>query len=100
VGAEIHIYCPTGQGGAARGDLEYDLEGFLGTAGGITGGGSGAEGFNIDLELAEGADWEQWIPRLRAFLREQDVRPGTWFNVFPPDWEPGNAYCKVEVYGD
>jgi hypothetical protein len=100
VGAEIHIYCPTGKGGAARGDLEYDLEAFLAGNGEITGGGSGVERYNIDVELAEGADWEEWVVRIRDFLRQQEARHGTFFNVFPPDWERGMEYRRVEVYGE
>ena len=99
MGAKIHIYCPNGGPGAARGDLEFDLEEFFGAAARIAGGGSGVQGYNIDLELAEDADWEQWVARLPAFLRQQEVRPGTWFNVFPPDWEPGDPRRRVEVYG-
>ena len=95
---EIHIYCPRGKSGVARGDLEFDLEEFLGTAGEITGGGSGIEGFNIDLALAEGENWESWVARIRDFLRQQKVRPGTYFNVFPPDWTPGMEHRRVEVY--
>ena len=96
--AEIHIYCPRGKGGAARGDLEFDLEELLGTAGEITGGGSGIEGFNIDVALTVGEDWESWVVLIRDFLRRQKARPGTYLNVFPPDWTSGMEHRRVEVY--
>jgi hypothetical protein len=99
VGADIYIYCPSGEEGAARGDLEYDLENFLGSAGEITGGGAGTKGYNIDIALADGEDLEQWISRLKGFLQLAGVRKSTFFEVFPPDWEPGMEWRRFEVFG-
>src|SRR5262245_44956726 len=98
MGVDIYIYCPIGQPGAARGELGFDLEELLGAAGEITGGGSGVQGFNIDLELNDDEDLEQWITRLRDFLRQQGARPGTYFTIYPPGWHPNIARRRVEVY--
>ena len=98
MGADIYIYCPSGAPGAARGDLEYDVEEFIGDAGEVTGGGSGVQGFNIDLQLNDDQDLEHWVIRLRDFLRQQGARRGTYFTVYPPDWHPNMAQRRVEVY--
>ncbi len=97
--ADVYIYCQAGEEGAARADLEYDLEAFLGPAGEITGGGSGVEGFNIDLALAAGEDLELWIGRLKEFLQRAAVRQSTFFEVFPAGWEPGMEWRRFEVFG-
>jgi hypothetical protein len=96
---DIYIYCPSGEAGACRGDLEYEVEEFFGSAARFSGAGSGERGFNLDFELADGEDVESWVVRLREFLQRADARPGTFFEVFPEDWEPGMAWRRVEVYG-
>ncbi len=97
---DIYIYCPTGEDGAYRGDLEDELEGFLGEAGELTGGGSGIQGYNIDLSLNDGEEVEEWVLRLRNFLQKVGVRPGTFFEVFPEGWEPGMPHRGVEIFGE
>jgi hypothetical protein len=100
MGVSIHIYFPSGGGGAGRNDLEDDLEvDFFGNAAEQTGAGSGARGSNLDFELADGQNVEQWVTRLRDYLRQREVRPGTVFEVFPEDWEPGMMWLRVEVFG-
>lgn len=87
---DVYIYCPSGEEGAIRGDLEYDLEDFFGAAARFSGGG-GVPGFNLDFELADGEDVEAWVVRLRDFLIQANARPSTFFEVFPDGWEPGQA---------
>jgi hypothetical protein len=96
---DIFIYCPTGEEGAARGDLEDDLEGFLGAAGELTGGGSGVKGYHLGLSLADGEDVKLWIVRLQDFLRRAGVRRGTYFEVYPDNWAPGQPWRRIEVFG-
>lgn len=96
----IYIYCPSGEEGATRGTLEYDLEEFFGSAAECVGGGSGTKGFNIDFELADNEDVEAWVHRLRQFLQQARVRPSTYFVVYPDDWEPEMPRRRVEVFGE
>jgi hypothetical protein len=100
VATSIYIYCPAGEEGAARCDLEDDLEEFFGSAAECVGGGSGVKGFNIDFELADGEDVELWVSRLRQFLQQMRVRPSTYFSVYPDDWEEGMPRRRVEVFGE
>jgi hypothetical protein len=104
VGAEIHIYCPGDKGGAGHLELWKAIEAFFGNAGKTilcdTLAGSGRRNFNIELELGDDANWEQWVVRLRAFLRQQAVQPGANFRVFPPEREPGGEGRLVEVYDE
>ena len=96
----IYIYFPAGQERATRIDLEDDLEeDFFGAAAEFTGSGSGNMGSNLDFELADGEDVEQWVLRLRNYLRQREARPGTVFEVFAEEWEPGMAWRRVEVFG-
>ncbi len=99
MGTSIYIYCPTGEEGANRGDLEYEAEGFFGGAAKVTGGGGGSDGFNLDFELADGEDVDSWVVRLREFLLQANARPSTYFDVFPEEWEPGMPWRQVEVVG-
>jgi hypothetical protein len=99
MGAKIYVYCPAGEPGLSRADLEEELEAFFGDAAEDVGAGSGASGFNLDYELAEGEDPEQWADRLREFLRRVGVRPGTVFEVFADGWEPGMEWRRVDVFG-
>jgi hypothetical protein len=100
MGANIYIYCPSGQSGLARCDLEEELETFFGDAAEDVGAGSGKLGFNLDYELAGGEDHEAWADRLRVFLKQVGVRPGTVFDVFPDGWEPGMEWRRVKVFGE
>jgi hypothetical protein len=99
MGANIYIYCPAGEAGLSRPDLEEELETFFGGAAEDVGAGAGGAGFNLDYELADGEDPEQWANRLRDFLRQVGVRPGTVFEVFAAGWEPGVEWRRVEVFG-
>jgi hypothetical protein len=96
---EIYIYCPSGEEGACRDDLEYEVEAFFGSAARFSGAGSGARGFNLDYQLADGQDVESWVGRLREFLKHAKARPGTCFEVYPAGWKPGAAWRRVEVFG-
>src|SRR5262245_28893058 len=89
MGANIYIYCPSGEEGAIRGELEDDVEAFFGDAAEFVGALGGVPGFNLDFELADGEDVEAWVVRLRDFLKEANARPSTFFDVFPEGWEPG-----------
>jgi hypothetical protein len=99
MGANIYVYCPAGEPGLSRSDLEDELEAFFGDAAEDVGAGSGVPGFNLDYELADGEDPEQWADRLREFLRQAGVRPGTVFEVFADGWQPGMEWRRVEVFG-
>jgi hypothetical protein len=80
--AEIFIPCPSGEEGAIRGDLEYDVEEFFGTVARFNGGG-GVPGVNLDLELVAGEDVETWVVHLQDFLKQVNARPNTLFEIFP-----------------
>jgi hypothetical protein len=99
MGANIYIYCPAGEAGLSRLDLEEELEAFFGGAAEDVGAGTGAAGFNLDYELVDGEDPEQWAVRLRDFLRQVGVRAGTVFEVFATGWKPGMEWRRVEVFG-
>ena len=47
----LYIYCPSGEDGAIRCDLEIDIENFFGQAARNVGGGGGEAGFNLDFEF-------------------------------------------------
>jgi hypothetical protein len=99
MGACIYIYCPTGEQGAMRGDLEDEVEEFFGGAAECVGGGSGVQGFNLDFELADGQDVESWVIGLREFLQQANARPSTFFEVFPENWKPGMAWRRIDLIG-
>jgi hypothetical protein len=100
MGANIYVYCPSGEQGLCRSDLEEELEAFFGSAAEDVGAGAGAQGFNLDYELAEGEDPDKWADQLREFLKSIGVRPGTVFEVFADGWEPGMEWRQVEVFGE
>ena len=100
MGANIYVYCPSGQPGLSRCDLEEELETFFGGAAEDVGAGGGEMGFNLDYELAAGEDAQQWADRLREFLKQIGVRPGTVFEVFVEGWEPRMAWRRVDVFGE
>ena len=95
----IYIYCPSQGEGASRNDLEGAVAGFFGTAAEFAGGGNVSRGFNLDFELTDGEDVEEWVVRLREFLRQNHAPGGTLFEVFPDNWQPGMEWRRVEVYG-
>jgi len=65
----------------ARGGLEDDLDEFLDESGEVTGGGGGAPGWNIDLELYSDDDLPKHIEQLLAYLRVWGVPPDTYVKV-------------------
>jgi hypothetical protein len=95
----FRVWCPTG-GNKIRGDLEFDLEDFFGAAGWVSGGGGWPGGFDVDVETAEDAGWEARIPQLKRFLWESGYPEGIYIEVFPPDWEEGQAVPKFLVFGE
>ncbi|MBY0228153.1 MAG: hypothetical protein K2W96_02615 [Gemmataceae bacterium] len=97
--ADIYIYFPTGKEGAGRTELEEELEGFFGGDARFSGAGSGVQGANLDFELEDGEDVGRWVTHRREFLRSHGAKPGTVFEVFPEDWEPGKPWRRVEVFG-
>ena len=99
MGANIYVYCPANEAGLDRNELEECLENFFGTAAEDCGGGSGAAGFNLDYELADGEDARAWADRLKPFLANIGVRIGSSFDVFPDGWQPGTQWRRVDVYG-
>ncbi|HEY8505246.1 MAG TPA: hypothetical protein VIL46_11735 [Gemmataceae bacterium] len=101
----IHIYSKQSSPALereGRAGLEDDLDEFLGEAGETTGGGSGvtSEAWNVDLELFDDTQLEEWIERLTHFLREWGVPEDTYFKVFPEDWVGGTEPRRVNVFPD
>ena len=78
--AEIFIYSSLSLR-EARGNLEDDLDDYLGETGEVTGGGGGMRGWNIDLEVSDDA-LPKMIERLTDFLTEWGVPPDTHFDVW------------------
>ena len=81
-------------------DVEDALRGLPRSAVQVTGAGGGDGGYNFDLALADGQDAEEWAARLATLLRGLVVGPSTYFEVYPPDWQPGVPHRRVAVYGD
>ena len=98
--ANIYIYFPGHPDGPYRDDLEDDLEDFFQGVAFDSGAGTGETMFNLDYEFAKGIDPHAWVDRLKAFLVEVGVRPGTKFDVFPDCWQPGMEWRQVEVFGE
>lgn len=102
VATDIYIYGGSDEGDELyRDDLEDALRGLLGSAGQLTGAGSGigSDGYNVDLSLHAGADVELWVGRLVALLRELGAGPGTFFEVFPDGYREGMAWRRVDLAG-
>ncbi len=66
-----------------RAGLEDDIDELLGSAGEVTGGGSGTAGWNIDLELGDGEKIEVWTERIIRFLRDWGVPPDIELEIVP-----------------
>jgi hypothetical protein len=58
----------------------------------------GPPGFHATGKLAP-VGTLRWADRLREFLRQVGVRPGTVFEVFADRWEPGHPWRRIEVFG-
>jgi hypothetical protein len=103
VAANIYVYCPAGAGGLSRCDLEEALERFFGCAAEDCGAGTGATGFNLEYELAEGEDPHAWADRLKPFLASIGVRPGTSSMCFPTAGSQaqsgGASKCSARIGG-
>ena len=82
-----------------RDDLEDALGGLVKGVGQLTGAGSGAEGFNVDLSLPDGEDIDSWTGRLVELLKQLGAGPRTFFEVYPSGWKQGMLYRRVEVSG-
>ena len=80
--------------------MEEELENFFGDAAEDCGAGGGVGGFNLDYELATEEDPDAWGDRLKAFLAELGVAPGTAFTVFPDNWGLGMEWLSVCVFGE
>lgn len=81
-----------------RGDFEWELEELFGDAALNTCGEGGQDGFMLAYELRDGEDVDRWVARLREILRHMRAGQGTFFEVFPDDWEPGQPYRRVDVF--
>jgi hypothetical protein len=99
VPANIYVYCPVGEEGPSRCELEKELEAFFGGAAEDCGAGTCQRGFNLDYEFTPGQDPHAWADRLKPFLAGLGVRSGTYFDVLPDGWEPGVEWRRVEVFG-
>jgi hypothetical protein len=75
-------------------ELEDALEDFLSGVGEVTGGGVGSNGWNIDLELRDDADVEQWADRLAEFLRDRKVAKDTFLEITTE----GSESRRVDVF--
>lgn len=75
--ANIYIYSKLPLN-TARIDLEDELEAILGEEGECTGGGSGAPGWNIDLEIHDSRHLAKWMKQLATYLRVWGVPPDTY----------------------
>ena len=77
--ADIYIYSSLHLR-EARGNLEDDLNDFLGDSGEVTGGGGGERGWNVNLEVADESLTEH-IAKLKDFLVGWGVPPDAFFDV-------------------
>ena len=66
----------------------------------ITGGGSGIGNnkWNLDLELFEDNQLEEWVVKIKGFLQNWGVPPDTYFTIYPDDWKEGMESRRVEVF--
>jgi hypothetical protein len=64
-----------------RSALEDDIEEWLGDRGEVTGGGSGKDGWDIDICLAAERVTDDFLNELLAFLRGLDAPPGVKVTV-------------------
>ncbi len=99
MGATLYLYCPVDDEGPSRFYLEQELEAFFDEAAEDCGAGAGLSMFNLDFEFAPDVDPHPWADRLKLLLADLGVRQGTYFDVFPDCWEPGDRWRRVEVFG-
>jgi hypothetical protein len=96
----FRIWCPHSRD-KIRGDLEFDAESFFAPDDGLFAGAGGWEkGFDVEIELADEARWEERVPRLKQFLKDAGYPQGTYIEVFPPDWDEGDEVPYFEVFGE
>ena len=97
MGAEIYIYSARHMQ-ESRTSLEDDLEDEFERFLAVTGGGGGVGGWNIDIELASDVNLDDVLPKIVRFLREWGVPEDTYLDIYPPDWEEGEAPRRVDVF--
>jgi hypothetical protein len=76
---QVFIYYYS-QLGVPRGEIESQIEEFLGNRGEVTGGGGGATGGNIDIEI-ESDEPEEVVKELHRFLRSLRLPTNTMLDV-------------------
>lgn len=89
--ASIYIYCPSGEVGPDRDDLEEALEAFFGDAATDCGAGGGDMGFNLDFELADGEDPQVWADRLKRLLADLGEGPEATLPSIPTAGSRGRS---------
>ena len=67
--------------GRSRGELEDEIEELLGDVAQVSGGGQGAGGWNIDIDLLEPESLEWCIARIQEYLRSQRVPADTVIDI-------------------
>ena len=81
----VYLNCSTALD-EPRGNLEDDLDDFLGDAGEVTGGGGGERGWNIDFEITN-QEFDNLLPELLVFLTRWGVPRNAYLKIYPDDWE-------------
>jgi hypothetical protein len=74
----INSFCPLG---FAKSELEDDIEDLLGDFGEVTGGGSGRAGWNIDIEIFNNENLDQFQQKIIKLLRNRDVPSDTYLQI-------------------
>lgn len=76
---DVYIYFPSPLG-TTRDVIEEALDEALEGVGEVSGGGSGAVGSNVDIEIFEG-DPRDYLDRLREVLRHSEVPHDTYITI-------------------
>jgi hypothetical protein len=93
------IFCPH-SGDTIRGDLEFDGEEFFGPDAHLCGAGGWDGGFDVEFEREDGAAWPEVVQQLQQFLRGAGYPPGTYIELFPPEWREGADVPDFPVFED